>query len=184
MNGRMFFIAAAVAAIAVIFSFQAASAHTTVHVGDYDVEIGWVDEPPVIGQRNAVVVNVSNTKSPDATVDISKLTVNVTYGGQTKTLTLQPLSEDTTNQYIAPILPMVAGQYTVQLRGQLDTTDISQDVTPEEVVSADTLEFPSGASAAAASTQAAASLNWSQWLSIVALIAALAALLLALRKTR
>ncbi len=143
MNRRMFFIAAAVAAIAVVFSFQAASAHTTVHVGDYDVEIGWVDEPPVIGQRNAVVVNVSNTKSPDATVDISKLTVNVTYGGQTKTLTLQPLSEDATNQYIAPILPMVAGQYTVQLRGQLDTTDISQDVTPEEVVSADTLEFPS-----------------------------------------
>ncbi len=184
MNRGTFFIAAAVAAIAVIFSFQTASAHTTVHVGDYDVEIGWVDEPPVIGQRNAVVVNVSNTKSTDATVDISKLTVNVTYGGQTKTLTLQPLSEDTTNQYIAPILPMVAGQYTVQLRGQLDTTDISQDVTPEEVVSADTLEFPSVASAAAASPQTATSLNWSQWLSIVALIAALAALLLALRKTR
>jgi hypothetical protein len=183
MNKKVFFIAFLLAAIALFFSFQTAFAHTTVHVGNYDVEVGWVDEPPIVGQRNAVVVNVSNTTSPDAQVDISKLTVSVTYGGQTKTLTLQPLSEDTTNEYIAPILPMVPGQYTVQLRGQLDTTDISQDVTPEEVVSSDELAFPSSVASQAQST----GLNWSQWLSIIGVICGVAGLVLgflAFRKAR
>jgi len=182
MKRRVSFIAAFAAIVAMIFNFQTAFAHTTVHVGQYDVEIGWTDEPPIVGQRNAIVVNVSNTTNANAQVDISKLTVDVTYGGQTKTLTLQPLSEDTTNQYIAPILPTIPGQYTVQLRGQLDTTNISQDVTPEEVVPAETLEFPNVSASAQSS-----SWGWSQWLSIIALIAALASLtlaVLAFRKNR
>jgi len=175
MSRKSFLIASVLVIVAVLFSFQIASAHTTIHVGNYDVEIGWVDEPPIVGQRNAIVVNVSNTSSADAQVDISKLTVDVTYGGETKTLTLQPLSEDTTNQYIAPILPTIPGQYTVQLRGQLDTTNISSDVQPEEVVSSDTLAFPSAAN----SKPAASSAGWSAWLSIVALIAGLTGLILA-----
>ena len=183
MSKKLFVTASVLAVTAIFFSFQTAFAHTTVHVGDYDIEVGWVDEPPAVGQRNAVVVNVSNTKSPDAEVDISNLTVSVAYAGQTKTLELQPLSEDSTNEYIAPILPMVAGQYTVQLRGQLDTTDVSQDVQPEEVVSSDELAFPS-----AASSQAQGSgMDWSRWLSIIAVISGLAGLVLgvmAFQKTR
>ncbi len=175
MKSRVFIVASVVVMIAALFSFQAASAHTTVHVGDYDVEVGWVDEPPIVGQRNAVVVNVSNTKNTSENVDISKLSVDVTYGGYTKMLTLQPLSEDTTNQYIAPILPTIPGQYTVQLRGQLDTMNITQDVQPEEVVPADTLMFP-----AAAAAQQSSSMSWSQWLSIIGLIAGLAGLILAI----
>jgi hypothetical protein len=175
MNRKIVVVSAFVAVMTIFFSYQMASAHTTIHVGDYDVEVGWVDEPPVVGQRNAVVVNVSNTKTTDSVVDISKLTVNVNYGGETKTLTLQPLSEDTTNQYIGPILPMVAGQYTVQLRGQLDSTDVSSDVQPEEVVPSDTLAFPASQPAQSQS----GGLGWSGWLSILALIAGLAGLILA-----
>jgi hypothetical protein len=174
MNKRILSGAITIAVFVAVLSFRTASAHTTIHVGNYDVEIGWVDEPPVIGQRNAIVVNVSNTASADATVDISKLTVDVTYGGETKTLTLQPLSEDTTNQYIAPILPTIPGQYTVQLRGQLDGTDISADVQPEEVVPSDSLTFPSAA------ISQNNGLTWNEWLSILGLIAGLAGLTLAL----
>ncbi|HEX2696629.1 MAG TPA: hypothetical protein VHM28_02905 [Anaerolineales bacterium] len=180
MNKKEFSIASLIAVIVAVFSFQIALAHTTVHVGDYDVEIGWVDEPAVVGQRNAIVVNVSNTKSTDAIVDVSKLTVTVAYGGQTKTLELQPLSEDSKNEYIAPILPTIPGQYTVQLRGQLDSTNISEDVQPEEVASSDELAFPSASGA-----EANNGLNWSGWLSILGLISGLAGLtlgLLALRK--
>ena len=66
------------------------------------MEVGWVDEPPIVGQRNAVVVNVTNTKATDSLVDISKLTVNVKLRRPTKNFTLQPLSEDTKNQYTDP----------------------------------------------------------------------------------
>jgi hypothetical protein len=175
MNRKLFIVSFLFAAMAVLFSYQIASAHTTIHVGDYDVEVGWVDEPPIVGQRNAVVVNVTNTKATDSVVDISKLTVNVNYGGQTKTLTLQPLSEDTTNQYIGPILPLVAGQYTVQLRGQLDGTNISSDVQPEEVVPADTLAFPSVPD----SQTQNGGMSLSGWLSVIGLIAGLSGFILA-----
>ena len=130
------------ASFALLVVYGVALAHTTVHAGKYDLEVGWVDEPPVVGQRNAIVVNVVDTTAAGAAVDISKLIVNVTYGGQTRTLQLQPLSEDAVNQYIAPILPAVPGQYTVQLRGALGDTAVNVDVQPEEVVPADTLAFP------------------------------------------
>ena len=128
MRRRLVVLGALLAAAAFMLPFQQAFAHTTITVGDYEVEVGWVDEPPVVGQRNAIVVNVSKSAATDAEVDVSKLKVAVTYGGETKDLSLEPLSEDSANQYIAPILPTVAGQYTVQLRGQIDSTDISEDV--------------------------------------------------------
>lgn len=175
MNRKILIVSSLVSVLAFFFSYQIASAHTTIHVGDYDVEIGWVDEPPVVGQRNAVVVNVTNTSATDSVVDISKLTINMNYGSETKTLTLQPLSEDTKNQYIAPILPTIPGQYTVQLRGQLDSTNISSDVQPEEVVPADTLAFPN-----VPATQAQNNgMDLSEWLSVIGLIAGLSGLILA-----
>lgn len=161
---------------ALVLIFQIASAHETITVGDYEVEVGWVDEPPVVGQQNAIVVNVSNTTDTEAEVDVSKLTVSVSYGGQTKALTLQPAGEDTTNQYVAPILPSVAGQYSVQLRGQLDTTDVNSDVNPEEVVAAGEIEFPSAASA---ETPQNAGLAWSEGLAIIGAVAGVAGLILA-----
>jgi hypothetical protein len=175
MSKKILSVASIIATMALIFSYQIASAHTTIHVGNYDVEIGWVDEPPIVGQRNAIVVNLSNTTAASSVVDISKLTVDVSYGGQTKTLTLQPLSEDTTNQYIGPILPQVAGQYTVQLRGQLDSTNISSDVQPEEVVPAGTLAFPS----VATSQSKIGGISMSDWVAAIGLIIGLAALILA-----
>lgn len=174
MRPRVFSIAVFSVVVALIACSQPAFAHTTIHVGDYDVEVGWVDEPPIVGQRNAIVVNVNNTKDANATVDISRLSVDVTYGGQTRTLTLQPLSEDSKNQYIAPILPMIPGQYTVQLRGQLDSTNIASDVQPEEVGTADTLAFPNAGAAQAQSS----GLTWSEWASVVALILSVAGLVL------
>ncbi len=36
-----------------------AFAHQTVTAGDYDVEYGWVNEAAVVGQPNAVVINIT-----------------------------------------------------------------------------------------------------------------------------
>ncbi len=142
MNKKMLPSATLFALIALVLTFGIALAHTSVHAGNYEIEVGWVDEPPVIGQRNAIVVNVADTTATDAVVDVSKLVVSVTYGGESKTLELQPLSEDATNQYIAPILPTIPGQYSVHLSGKLGDTDVNADVQPEEVASTDKLAFP------------------------------------------
>ncbi len=177
---RIFLGALLVAAAGLALVVSAAWAHTTVHAGKYDVEVGWVDEPPVVGQRNAIVVNVSNNDSADAQVDVSRLSLDVTYGAQTKTLTLEPLGENTRNQYIAPILPTVPGLYTIQLRGQLDSTSISQDVQPEEVAPAEALAFPSLASEPAQGGAA----NPGPWLGAAGLVAGLAGLIIAILALR
>ena len=183
MNKKNLLSAGLLALLATVLTFGIALAHTTVNAGNYAIEVGWVDEPPIIGQRNAVVVNVSDTTAADKEVDISKLVVSVTYGGQNKQLTLQPLSEDAKNQYIAPILPTIPGQYTVQLRGQIgDGTNVNLDVQPEEVVASDTLAFPSAQSGSGSNS----GFGLSTWLSGGALLVALAAFVLgivALRKT-
>jgi hypothetical protein len=127
---------------------QIVFAHQTVTVGDYNVEYGWVNEPAVVGQPNAVVINITpkdfaasgGAQPPDQ--DVSAMTIMAMYGGQTKMLTLQPLAENTPGQFIAPITPMRAGAYTMHLGGKIGTTSFNNDVTPEEVKTSDVVQFP------------------------------------------
>ena len=160
-----------------------ASAHTTVHNGPYNVEVGWLDEPPIVGQMNGIVMNLStnDAAATPVTTSTSGLTMTVSYGGQSKVLTLQPLGEDTPGQYVAPILPSVAGLYTVDVTGTLGTTAVKVEAQPEEVLSPDTVQFPS-----AAATSSGNSLGLAGWLGVAGLVIALAAVvlgILALRKS-
>ncbi len=160
-----------------VFSYSAASAHEGITVGSYTVEIGWLEEPPVVGQRNAIIVNISKTgeETPTA-VDISGLKVAVVYGGQSKTLELQPFSEDSVNQYTAAILPAIPGKYTVRLSGTIGADAASADAQPEEVQAADVLLFPKPANTNPQATDG----NLSTWIAGAALLLGAAALLLSL----
>ena len=132
-----------------------ASAHTTIIVGKYAVEIGWVNEPPIANQPNDVVVNVAGAPVEGSTpvagaapaidpasIDVSKLVVTAEYGGQSKQLTIQPLGEDTPGQYIAPMTPTRAGVYTIHLTGMVGDAVIDKSVQPEEVQLPDIVTFP------------------------------------------
>ena len=185
MNKKLFVSAGLLTILALVLNFQLVFAHESITVGDYTVEVGWLSEPPIVGQQNAVVVNVSTTSDGQPVEDVSSLTVTISYGGQDKTLTLQPLGEDTPGQFIAPVLPTVAGKYTVKLGGTLGDTAADAEVEPEEVEPADTLQFPSVASAASA--QQSTDLGMLNWLTYVSLLIGLIALILgvmALRKSR
>jgi len=182
MNKKIFLTAWLIVLIMLALNFQLAFAHESVTIGDYEIEIGWVDEPPIVGQQNAILVNVSNTGSGEAqpVEDVSSLVVTVSYGGQSKELTLQPLGEDTPGQFMAPILPTVPGQYTILLGGQLGDTSVDAHVEPEEVESADTLQFPS----VEASEKSAGSgaTDWLIYLSLLIGLIALGLGVTALRK--
>jgi hypothetical protein len=180
MGKKNLSIAGFICLIALVLNFQLALAHESITVGDYTIEIGWLSEPPVVGQQNAIVVTVSTTSDGQPVEDVSALTVTASYGGQDKTLTLQPLGEDTPGQFVAPILPTVAGQYTIKLGGNLGDTAVNAEVEPEEVASADALQFPSVESA----TQST-SAGMESWLIYLSLLIGLIALVLgvmALRK--
>lgn len=181
MNIKKGLIACLFALIIMVISFRAASAHTTVKAGPYNVEIGWLNEPPIIGQMNAVVMNLSSGDGSDKPVtdSISNLTLTVSYGGQTKTLTLQPLGENTPGQYVAPILPTIPGLYTVDVNGTLGTTAIKVEVQPEEVQSTDSVQFPRVNNSTGQST-----FTWRDWIGIIALVIAIVALVITILGTR
>ncbi len=143
-------------------------AHESITVGDYTVEYGWVNEPAVVSQPNAVVINLAPTASAasqDANVDVSGLKVQAVLGDQSKYLTLQPLGENTPGQFIAPITPTRPGKYTIHLSGNIGTTQFDNDVMPEEVQTADVVEFPV---VSAPSTSSALSLTG--WLGIAGIV--------------
>jgi hypothetical protein len=92
------------------------------------------------------------------------------------------LGEETKNQYTAPIIPTIPGQYTLQLRGKIGSTDVNLDVQPEEVQTADALSFPK----APETVQQNNRFGLSDWLAILGLFFGLAGFGLALftmRKT-
>jgi hypothetical protein len=185
LNKKLLITASLLAMIAFLTSYQTVLAHEHITVGDYEIEIGWANEPPVAGQANGIAISVSDTSSAEAqpVEDVSSLTVGVSYGGQSKTLTLEPLGEDTPGQFVAPILPTVPGQYTVILGGKLgETTFVDAQVEPEEVATADTIQFP-----ALADSGQSAELGMMNWLIYVSLLVGLIALVLGvmgLRKPR
>jgi hypothetical protein len=183
MRRKRWMLALVLVGAGLVAANQPALAHTSIKVGDYAIEVGWLDEPAVVGERNGIVLMVSNTASPDSPVDISGLRVAASYGGEIKDLMLQPASEESVNEYVAPILPTVEGLYTVQLRGQLGNTEIDEDVQPEEVAAADSLAFPSAGSAGPAPQSPATGTIVGAAGLAVGLIA-LALSILALRKSR
>jgi hypothetical protein len=180
MNKKLFMSASLLVIIALLTSYQIVFAHESITVGDYEIEVGWVNEPPVAGQQNAIAVNVTNTGAGEAqpVEDVSSLTVAVSYGGQSKTLTLEPLGEDTPGQFVAPILPTIPGQYTITLGGKLGDTAVDAEVEPEEVAPVDTLQFPSTASQSAN----VGMMNWLIYLSLMIGLIALVLGVMALRK--
>lgn len=182
MNRKAFVPACLIALIAVFLSYQTAFAHEEITVGDYSLEVGWVNEPPIVGQQNAIAVNVVTTSDEQHVQDVSGLTVTVSYGGQEKSLTLQPLGEDTPGQFVAPILPTVAGQYTLKLGGTLGETAVDAEVEPEEVEPADTLQFPNVAAEATGESTNAGISNWLIYLSLLIGLIALILGVMALQK--
>ena len=184
MNKKNLWIAGLISLVALVLNFQLALAHESVTIGDYEIEIGWVNEPPIVRQQNAIVVNVSNTSGGDAqpVEDVSSLTVTVSYGGQSKALILQPLGEDTPGQFVAPILPTIPGLYTITLGGTLGDTSVNVDVQPEEVQPADILQFPKVESSGQNSDSATK--DWLLWLALLIGLVGVGLGVTALRKSR
>lgn len=185
MNKKKLWTAGLISSFALVLNFQLALAHEHVTVGDYEIEYGWLNEPVIVGQMNAFVVNISDTSGGEAqpVEDVSALTVTVSYGGQSKTLTLQPLGEDTPGQFVAPILPTIPGQYTLTFGGELGDASVNNvEVEPEEVETADVLLFPN-----VTSTEESANPGVTNWLIYLSLLIGLIGLglgVMSLRKAR
>jgi hypothetical protein len=126
-----------------------AQAHETVDSGNYHFEIGWVDEPVIIGERNALDLFVATKDKPDQGLAGAEqgLKFTVEYGGASQTYDLVPV-EGQDGHYTAVFVPTRLGQYTFHLTGQIGSDAVDVSVKPEEVVAAGKLNFPDPQTAA------------------------------------
>ena len=128
--------------LAVLLSLALVStvfAHTRVEVGPYTLILGWEREPVIVGERNALVLEVLEEDIPVAGLE-GTLRLEVLYAGRTFIGNLAPTS--TPGLYRAEIVPTVRGQYEVQLTGKIEDQDIDERLEPEEVLPARVLQFP------------------------------------------
>ncbi len=125
-----------------LINANVAFAHQGITIGQYKLEVGWADEPAIVGMKNAVFISIA-TADDKPVENVSTLNVTVSMGGQDKPLELRPLGENTPGQYVADFIPTRRGTYTVKLSGKIESTDANSSVDIEETVDASSLQFPS-----------------------------------------
>lgn len=118
---------------------QTALAHTRVEVGPYAIVIGWLQEPPIVGERNALTLEITEDEQPVSGAEAT-LDVEVLYAGRTWRVNMNPTT--TPGLYTATLFPTVRGVYTTRLFGTLGSTEVDVELDPEEVMPASNLQFP------------------------------------------
>lgn len=116
-----------------------ALAHSRVEIGPYAVVVGWLQEPPIVGERNALVIEISENEAPVEGVEAT-LDAELLYGGRSFRTNLNPTV--TPGLYTAEIFPTVRGQYAVHLFGAIGDVEVDEIVEPEEVFPASRIQFP------------------------------------------
>ena len=135
-----------VALLVVLFAVGAAAARERAHErivsGDYAFVLGWLEEPPVVGLKNAALVEVTTAQDDQPVAGAEgTLTAQIVYGGKSKELLLRPLA-DRPGVYVGDFIPTRRGTYTLKLGGAVNGQPIDVSNEIEEVGSLDNLTFP------------------------------------------
>jgi hypothetical protein len=134
--------------IALLFSaglLTQAFAHTTVEVEQYEIEVGWGTEPPVVGFRNDFVFQISEPgENEGLKVGIKNAFKNmqatVKFGGLTKVLDIG--SDPRPGHYLSHVIPTKTGTYSIHFSGDINGVPVDIDVPVEDVESTAVLDFP------------------------------------------
>ncbi len=126
---------------------SAAVAHEHRHVGPFEMVVGWADEPPYVGFKNAVELRLKD-RSGKAVTDLGDtLKVEILLGDQKMGPLSLNASDETPGEYLAPIIPTRPGAYTFHFIGAIRGQKVDQSFTASEktfdpVAGASEIEFP------------------------------------------
>ena len=132
--------------------------HTVDAVGEYRVEIGWMNEPVVSGETNAIEFYVSplipcpdipqaikcaeSQEFQNGISDLKKtIKIKLIYKDNSITLPLSP-DHDIPGKYYAFVNPTVSGFYQANVLGTIIDTPISLSMHPPKVAERSYIEFP------------------------------------------
>ena len=137
-------VAAALLALPALLAGDA-SAHTTVAVGEYEIEAGWGTEPPIVGIRNTFVFEVSMPGEREGVKTgvrnaFSSMDATARFGGAEKMLDVS--AAPAPGHYYSNVIPTRTGSYSVQFSGEIDGTPVDVDVGVEDVETTAVLDFP------------------------------------------
>ncbi|MDH3695789.1 MAG: hypothetical protein OES19_09690 [Nitrosopumilus sp.] len=128
-----------------------ANAHTVDSVGEYRVEIGWMNEPVVSGETNAIEFYVSPLEpNLDLEDQVFKngitglkktVKIQLIYKDQSITLPLSP-DHNVPGKYHAFVNPTISGFYQANILGTIEDTPISLSMHPPKVDERAYIEFP------------------------------------------
>jgi hypothetical protein len=161
-NAR-FLVSLCCAAVLGLLSLSGALAHEERQVANdqYTFVVGFFDEPAIVGEKNALILEVTKPSetpaSPEAGTSedhegvpveglAETLAAEVIYGDQRMTLELRPLF-GTPGSYVGYFFPMAEGDYSFRVFGDVEGNAIDETFTsgPETfspVAPREPLEFP------------------------------------------
>ena len=126
-------------------------AHTIDSVGEYRLEIGWMNEPVVSKETNGIELFVSKLESglelkdqkfKDGISGLEKsLKMELLYKEEKIILHLSP-DHNIPGKYYAFVTPTVSGFYQANILGNIDETPISLSMHPPKVDERSYIEFP------------------------------------------
>jgi hypothetical protein len=163
-----------------------ASAHEEFTVGAYKVEVGWLYEPPVVDQPNAVTITVTDLSGGGDGAPVTDgvtLTATLALGADSKGLSLES-SDDTPGEHFGAVVPTAAGDYTLHVTGTINGTAVDHTTKLETVDAPSESAFPAGHDTVGQLQERIEALHGQAWmlsgtaaaLAVLALVLAVAAL--------
>jgi len=124
--------------------YSTAYAHTTIHVEQYEIEVGWDIEPPVVGFRNVLVYEISESISEGVKSGVTNAFKNlkstIRMGGVTKVLEIN--SDPRPGNYFSKIIPTKTGSLSIVLKGDINGVPVDVEIPIEDVETTAVLDFP------------------------------------------
>ncbi|NUM46308.1 MAG: hypothetical protein HUU38_16515 [Anaerolineales bacterium] len=115
-------------------------AHTRIEAGPYGIVVGWENEPVIVGERNAVWLQILDGEVPVAREVKVDLEATVFYGGHSFLGFPAPAPEP--GIFLMDMFPTVRGTYELQLTGTIGDTAVDVIVDLDEIQPASALQFP------------------------------------------
>jgi hypothetical protein len=130
------------------FIYSTAEAHKTVNVEKYAIEVGWENEPPIVGFRNTIVYEISESPSEGVKSGIinafKNLEATIKMGGESKVLDID--SDPRPGNYLSKIIPTKTGSLVIELKGDINGVPVDIEVPIDDVESTAVLDFPQSSS--------------------------------------
>ena len=137
--------------LSLFVAIPSAHAHQIDSVGEYRIQIGWMQEPAVSGESNGIELYISpldpafapeDQEFKDGISGLAKdLKIQLILKGDTITLPLRA-DHNVSGKYFALVEPTVPGFYQVNILGNIGETVVSKSLHAPKVENKEYLQFP------------------------------------------